>query len=83
MRVPGGGRAKDTTHLTERYTLIAGGKQLSVTFTWEDPTIYVKPHTYSYKYDLIENGVPLEGGNDVTDGDLLKQLQGGGASPPY
>jgi hypothetical protein len=84
MRVPGGGRAKDTTHLTERYKLINGGKQLSVTFTWEDPTIYLKPHTYSYTYDLIENGLPFEGGNDVTDSDLLKQAsQRGNASPQY
>lgn len=83
MRVPNGGRAKDTTHLTERYRLMNGGKQLSVTFTWEDPTIYTKPHTYSYTYDLIENGLPLEGGNDVTDADLEKQAQRGNASPQY
>lgn len=74
MRVPGGGRAKDTTHLTERYKLINGGKQLSVTFTWEDPTIYRKPHSYSYTYDLIENGLPFENGNDVTDSELEKQV---------
>lgn len=83
MRVPNGGRAKDTTHLTERYKLINGGKQLSVTFTWEDPTIYTKPHTYTYTYDLIENGLPFEGGNDVTDADLQKRTQGGNASPQY
>jgi hypothetical protein len=83
MRVPGGGRAKDTTHLTERYKLINGGKQLSVTFTWEDATIYLQPHTYSYTYDLIENGLPLEGGNDVTDSALLKQAQGRGGAPNY
>jgi len=83
MRVPNGGRAKDTTHLTERFRLINGGKQLSVTFTWEDPTIYLKPHIYSYTYDLIENGLPLEGGNDVTDQDLLKQAQGRGGAPRY
>ncbi|HVT27601.1 MAG TPA: hypothetical protein VHE81_06240 [Lacipirellulaceae bacterium] len=83
MRVPGGGRAKDTTHLTERYKLINSGKQLSVTFTWEDPTIYLKPHTYSYTYDLVENGLPLEGGNDVTDSDLLKQAQGRSRGPNY
>lgn len=75
MRVPGGGRAKDTTHLSERYKLMNGGKQLSVTFTWIDPTIYLKPHTYSYTYDLVENGLPIEEGNDVTDSELLKREQ--------
>jgi hypothetical protein len=78
MRVPGGGRAKDTTHLTERFKLINGGKQLSVSFVWEDPTIYLRPHTYSYTYDLIPNGIPIEDGNDVTDSDLLKR---GDAAP--
>jgi hypothetical protein len=82
MRVPGGGRAKDTTHLTEQYKLVSGGKQLSVTFTWIDPTIYQKPHVYSYLYDLIENGLPFEGGNDVTDADLLKQASQRGNAPP-
>ena len=33
MLVPGGGRAKDTTHLVERFRLV-GPDELSVTFTW-------------------------------------------------
>jgi len=44
MLVPGGGRAKDTTHLVERYRL-NGSDELSVTFTWEDPTVFLAPHT--------------------------------------
>src|SRR5215813_5833482 len=39
MVTPGGGRAKETTHLVERLRLIDGGDMLSVTFTWEDPTV--------------------------------------------
>jgi hypothetical protein len=48
--VPGGGRRGPETHLIERYRLIDGGKRMSVTFTWQDPKIYMKPHTYEYIY---------------------------------
>ena len=48
--IPGGGRKSPETRLTERYRLIDGGKRLSVTFTWDDPKIYQKPHTYEYIY---------------------------------
>jgi hypothetical protein len=59
MLVPGGGRAKDTTHLVERYRL-KGNDELSVTFTWEDPTVFLAPHTYSYTYKRLPGGVPIE-----------------------
>jgi hypothetical protein len=48
--VPGGGRRSPETHLVERYRVLDGGKQMSVTFTWQDPKIYAKPHTYEYIY---------------------------------
>jgi hypothetical protein len=38
------------SHLVERFRLSDGGKMLSVTFTWEDPDIYLKPHTYELTY---------------------------------
>ena len=59
MLVPGGGRAKDTTHLVERFRL-AGPDELSVTFTWEDSTVFVAPHTYSYTYKRLAEGIPIE-----------------------
>jgi hypothetical protein len=59
MLVPGGGRAKDTTHLVERYRLTEPDT-LSVTFTWEDSTVFLAPHTYSYTYKRIEEGTPIE-----------------------
>ena len=59
MLVPGGGRAKDTSHLVERFRL-TDPETLSVTFTWEDPTVYVKPHTYGYTYKRIPEGLPIE-----------------------
>jgi hypothetical protein len=82
MRVPGGGRVKDTTHLTEQIKLVNGGKQLSVSFTWEDPTIYVKPHTYSYVYDLIPDGTPEETGNDLSDAAYLQRETQSVIPPP-
>ena len=59
MMVPGGGRAKDTTHLVERYRL-SDPDTLRVTLTWEDPTVYFKPHTYTYTYKRVAEGTPIE-----------------------
>lgn len=47
---PGGGRIGPATHLTETFTLLDAGKKLQVTFTWEDPSIFLKPHTYDFTY---------------------------------
>jgi hypothetical protein len=47
---PGGGRIGAATHLTEKFMLLDGGKKLQVTFTWEDPSIFLKPHTYDFTY---------------------------------
>ena len=44
--VPGGGRRTAETQLTERYTLSADGRRLTMTYTWNDSKIYQKPHTY-------------------------------------
>ena len=48
--IPGGGYKTADSHLIERYRLLNGGKQLSVTFTWEDPGVFAKPHTYEFRY---------------------------------
>jgi hypothetical protein len=48
--IPGGGVRTADSHLTERYRLLQGGSRLSVTFTWEDPKIFQKPHTYEFRY---------------------------------
>ena len=53
---PGGGRIGPGTHLTERFRLLDGGKKLSVMFTWTDPEIFVKPHTYELQYYRSEAG---------------------------
>jgi hypothetical protein len=48
--IPGGGNRGPNSHLVERYRLIEGGKKLSVTFTWTDPTQFTRPHTYEFVY---------------------------------
>jgi hypothetical protein len=47
---PGGGHIGPATRLTEQFTLQDGGKKLQVIFTWEDPSIYLKPHKYELTY---------------------------------
>ncbi|HKV39022.1 MAG TPA: hypothetical protein VJX67_07405 [Blastocatellia bacterium] len=54
-----GGPATDT-HLFERYSLSDGGKRLSVTFTWVDPKLFLKPWTYTYTYEKLPNSYAFE-----------------------
>jgi hypothetical protein len=44
--VTAGGWRTPETRLTERYSLSSDGKRLTITYTWEDSKLYVKPHTY-------------------------------------
>jgi len=73
---PGGGRVGPGTHLVERFKLINGGETLSVTSTWDDPAIYLKPHTYEMTYHRSASGTyafeeychaddPVQGGSIV------------------
>lgn len=48
--IPGGGIRTPESKLVERYELQADGKELKVTFTWEDPKIFAQPHTYYFVY---------------------------------
>lgn len=52
MRVTGGGRAKESTHLTQRVRLM-DANTLLLTFTWDDPSIYLEPYTYTYTFKRI------------------------------
>jgi hypothetical protein len=44
--VTAGGWRTPETRLTERYRVSPGGQRLTIAYTWEDPKVYVKPHTY-------------------------------------
>ena len=48
--IPGGGVRTPQSKLIEHVDLLDGGKQLRFTFTWEDPTIFTKPHSYVFTY---------------------------------
>jgi hypothetical protein len=48
--LPGGGFRTPASHLTERYQLVDSGRELEVTFTWTDPKVFAKPHTYAFRY---------------------------------
>ena len=48
-RIPGGGYRTPAAHLTERMRLLASG-QLSVMFTWDDPGVFARPHSYEFRY---------------------------------
>ena len=48
--IPGGGFRTANSHLIERYRLLNNGSILSVTFTWSDPGVYRRPHTYEFRY---------------------------------
>ncbi len=63
--LPGGGFRTPTSHLKERYHLVEGGKQLEVTFTWEDPKVFEKPHTYAFRYYRVPRG--YNAGEDFCD----------------
>jgi len=51
--VQGGGRRRPETRLTERFELAPDGKRLTITYTWDDPMLYVRPHTYQYFFERL------------------------------
>lgn len=48
--VVGGGVRRSTSHLIERFHLVDGGAKLWYEATWDDPTMYAKPLSYTYIY---------------------------------
>lgn len=54
--VTAGGRRTPETTLTERFRLSAGGSHLTITYTWTDPKIYLKPHSYSLVFERLPVG---------------------------
>lgn len=54
--VPGGGKRRPETRLTERFDLSADGKQLKITYTWTDPGLYIRPHVYEYLFERLPEG---------------------------
>jgi hypothetical protein len=67
--VPGGGARTANTHLVERFEVAPDGKSMTITYTWDDSEIYVKPHTYKYVFDRSPGDPPyaLEEWCDASD----------------
>jgi hypothetical protein len=51
--VQGGGRRRPETRLSERFEVAPDGKRLTITYTWDDPVLYVRPHTYQYSFERL------------------------------
>jgi hypothetical protein len=51
-RIPGGGYRTPASHLTERIRMLANG-QLSIAFTWDDRSVFARPHAYEFRYTKV------------------------------
>jgi hypothetical protein len=49
--VPGGGVRTPETRLVERFEVSPDGRRLTITYTWDDPKVYQKPHVYRYYFE--------------------------------
>jgi hypothetical protein len=66
--VVAGGQRTAETRLTERFEVSPDGATMTITYTWQDPKIYQKPHTYSYVFDrLPPNSYAFEDWCDASD----------------
>ena len=82
MRTPGGGLAKESTHLEERIQLLDNAEVLSVSFTWDDPTVFSKPFRYTYKSRKIPQGYPVEDNDRASDSSYQQRLLESVTPPP-
>ena len=77
LGIPGGGRRGPSSHLVERYKLLNSGQRLSVTFTWEDPAVFAKAHTYEFLYYRLPKGTEARAFEcNASDEDRTKFLTG-------
>lgn len=66
--VPAGGYRTPETRLTERFEVSPDGQHLTIKYTYSDPKIYLKPHSYQYTFDrLPEGSTALEDWCDASD----------------
>jgi hypothetical protein len=60
-----GWRERDTV-LTETFKLSPDGDTLTITYTWSDPKLYAKPHTYDIKFERVKGGYVFENWCDAS-----------------
>jgi hypothetical protein len=66
--VTAGGRRSPETRFAERYHLSPDGKRLTITYTWTDPKIYQRPHSYSLTFERFPaDGYAIEDWCDSSD----------------
>jgi hypothetical protein len=66
--VVAGGMRTPETKLTERFEVSADGRRLTITYTWDDPKIYQRPHTYQIFMERLPAGsYALEEWCDASD----------------
>lgn len=66
--VPAGGVRTPRTHLHERFEVSPDGKQLTIHYTYSDPELYQKPHSYDYVLERLPAGsYSLEDWCDASD----------------
>jgi hypothetical protein len=54
-----GWRERDTV-LTETFKLSPDGDKLTITYTWSDPKLYAKPHSYDIDFERVKAGYVFE-----------------------
>jgi hypothetical protein len=54
--VTAGGRRSPETRFEERFRLSPEGDRLTITYTWTDPRIYLRPHSYSLTFERLPEG---------------------------
>jgi hypothetical protein len=66
--VTAGGYRTPETHLAERFEVSPDGKKLTIKYTWNDPKLYVTPHSYEYVLERLPAGsYALEDWCDASD----------------
>jgi len=79
--IPGGGFRGTHSHLVERFKLI-DDQHLQINFTWDDSTVFVKPHTYYFVYHKMPPGTyAFEDSCDASDA-VPYEHSGGVSDPP-
>ena len=58
--VPGGGVRTSQTTLVERFEVSPDGKQLTITYTWNDPKVLSDAHVYRYTSSARPTVTPAE-----------------------
>lgn len=79
----GRGWTEPSTELTETFRLQPGGNRMVITYTFSDPKVYVKPHSYDMVFErLPATQYIFENWCDSKEWiDEQRQLQGQGVNP--